>query len=61
MRFAEHLKRIRSKEAEIAQASVVRREEFRASLVEQAEAEKTNLSSVFAISRGRSSGGSSSD
>jgi hypothetical protein len=61
IRFAEQLKRVRSKQAEIAQEAVVRREEIRASQIDQKDAEQTNLSSIFAASRGRPPSGSTSN
>lgn len=58
--FAEHLKQVRSLEAELDQETAVRREEYKASLVEKPTVAKNNLSAAFSYHRGRGPNGSTS-
>jgi hypothetical protein len=53
LQFSDNLKRIRAREVELAQESAVRREEFKASLVEEPRRAQSNLSTVIAAHRVR--------
>jgi hypothetical protein len=55
--FAENFNRLRAMESELAQETAVRREEFRASLIEEALPLTNNLSSAYAMFRSRVPGG----
>ena len=58
LRFSENLRRIRVREAELAQESAVRRAELQASIFEQTEPKTDSLTKAIATHRGRTPGGS---
>jgi hypothetical protein len=54
--FAENFNRVRAMETELAQETAVRREEFRASLIEEPLPPTSNLSAAYTLYRGRMPG-----